>query len=183
MSLGRPRVVAVAIDGTHRFSKQPQPSIRLVAGMGVAGDAHAGATVQHRSRVAIDPTRPNLRQIHLIHAELLDALARDGFRVAPAELGENVTTAGLDLLSLPRGTRLRLGKSAVVTVTGLRNPCAQIEAFRPGLLAKVVHRSADGGTVRLAGVMATVDVDGVVTPGDTIVATFPAGPHLPLEPV
>lgn len=183
MSLGGPHVLVVAIDGAHRFSKQPQSSIRLIAGIGTAGDAHAGVTVQHRSRVAIDPTRPNLRQVHLIHGELLDELARDGFAIAPGDLGENITTSGIDLLSLSRGTRLCLGETAVVTVTGLRNPCAQIEAFRTGLLSQVVSRTAQGEVVRRAGVMATVDVGGLVRAGDAIVATPPAGSPLPLEPV
>ena len=171
------------MDGAHRFSKRPQPLIRLIEGMGVAGDPHAGVTVQHRSRVAVDPTKPNLRQLHLIHAELLDELAADGFAIAPADLGENVTTTGIDLLALPRGTRLRLGETAVVTVTGLRNPCAQIEAFRAGLLGRLVARTESGDVVRRAGVMAIVDAGGIVRPGDAIAVTRPAGPHLPLEPV
>ena len=177
------RVAAVAADARHRFSKQRRPSIRLIAGLGVAGDAHAGVTVQHRSRVAIDPTAPNLRQVHLLAAELLDDLAAQGFALAPADLGENVTTRGIDLLALPRGTLLRLGHAAVVEITGLRNPCAQIEAFRTDLLARVVRRSDDGGIVRRAGVMAIVHEGGPVRPGDAIVATLPPLPHATLDRV
>ncbi len=115
-------------------SRSGVPEIRLVEGQGVEGDAHAGETVRHRSRVAVDPTRPNLRQVHLIQRELFEELAAQGLSVAAGEMGENITTAGLDLLALPEGTRLRIGPQAEVVVTGLRNPCGQIEAFRPGLL-------------------------------------------------
>jgi MOSC domain-containing protein YiiM len=129
--------VAVSRDGEHRFSKGVVPAVRLVEGLGVAGHAHAGATVQHRSRVAVDPTRQNLRQVHLLGAELLAELAGLGLAVGPGELGENVTTPGVDLLALPRGTVLRLGATATVEVTGLDNPCARIDAFRPGALRVV----------------------------------------------
>ncbi len=177
------RVAAVAADERHRFSKQPQAAIRLVAGLGVAGDAHAGVTVRHRSRVAVDPSQPNLRQVHLLAGELLEELVSEGFAVAPADLGENVTTRGIDLLALPRGTRLRLGDAAVVEVTGLRNPCAQIEAFRTGLLARVVGRGEDGAIVRRAGVMAIVLTGGEVRPGDAIAVTLPPPPHVALDRV
>ncbi|MVN86069.1 MOSC domain-containing protein [Deinococcus sp. HMF7620] len=169
-------VLCVARDSTHRFSKVPSPAITLLAGLGVAGDAHAGRTVQHRSRVRADPTQPNLRQIHLIHAELLNDLALRGFAVRPADLGENVTTRGVDLLALPRGTRLRLGE-AVVEVTGLRNPCAQIEAFQPGLLKELVGRDEAGQPVFRAGVMGVVLVGGDVQPDDPIEVTLPPQPH------
>jgi MOSC domain-containing protein YiiM len=177
------RVVGLARDGAHRFSKVPAPELRLLEGLGVEGDAHAGVTVKHRSRVAADPTQPNLRQVHLIHAELFDDLAAQGFSVAPAELGENVTTRGIDLLGLPRGTLLRLGADAVVEVTGLRNPCSQIEAFRPGLLARVAFKDAAGELVRLTGVMGIVRAGGVLRVGDGIGVTVPAGPHARLERV
>lgn len=170
-------------DAAHRFSKVPVAAIRLVAGLGVEGDAHAGTTVQHRSRVARDPSRPNLRQVHLMHAELHAELARAGFDVAPGQLGENVTTSGIDLLGLPRGTRLRLGPEAVVEVTGLRNPCRQIEAFRPRLLQEVLGRAPDGSVVRRAGVMAVVVGSGTVHRDDPIAVEFPAGPHTALSPV
>lgn len=179
----RPEVVHVARDATHRFSKVAAPEIRLVAGLGVEGDAHAGVTVKHRSRVAADPTQPNLRQVHLIHAELFDDLAKQGFVVAPAALGENVTTRGIDLLGLPRGTLLRLGADAVVEVTGLRNPCGQIDAFRPGLLARVAFKDATGALVRLTGIMGIVRLGGVVRPGDRIAALRPPPPHEKLERV
>src|SRR5262249_35071957 len=135
-----PVIVAVCRDGQHCFSKPTTHEIMLLAGLGVQGDAHAGVTVQHRSRVAADPTQPNLRQVHLIHAELHDELREQGFTVEAGQLGENITTRGLDLLALPRGTVLRLGPRAVIEVTGLRNPCSQINDFRPGLLNAVLGR-------------------------------------------
>ncbi|WP_237216215.1 MOSC domain-containing protein [Falsiroseomonas oryziterrae] len=177
------RVLAVSAAASHRFSKAPQLSIRLREGLGVDGDAHAGVTVKHRSRVARDPTQPNLRQVHLIHAELFEELAAQGFRVAPGELGENVTTQGLDLLGLPRGARLHLGAAAVVEVTGLRNPCRQLDAFAPGLMAATLGRDAQGNLVRKSGVMAVVLVGGEVAAGDPIRVELPAGPHEPLQPV
>jgi MOSC domain-containing protein YiiM len=181
--MGSSVVLAVSRDSDHRFSKVPAASINLVAGLGVEGDAHAGRTVQHRSRVAVDPTQPNLRQIHLMHVELFDELRDQGFEVRPGQLGENITTAGIDLLGLPRGTRLTLGPQAVIEVTGLRNPCVQIDAFRPGLLRAVVQRAADGTIVRKAGIMAIVVKGGPVSPGDPVAAELPDGPHEPLDRV
>jgi MOSC domain-containing protein YiiM len=157
--------------------------IRLVAGLGVEGDAHLGETVKHRSRVARDPTQPNLRQVHLMHAELLDELAVAGFRVAPGDLGENVTTRDLDLLGLPTGTLLRLGDTALVEVTGLRNPCVQLDKFQKGLMAATLDRDPQGNLVRKAGVMAVVREGGEVRAGDAIAVTLPPGPHRPLVPV
>lgn len=176
-------VISVSAAMGHRFSKPVQGSIRLLAGLGVEGDAHCGETVKHRSRVAVDPTQPNLRQVHLIHAELFDELNAAGFDVAPGQMGENVLTRGLDLLGLPVGTTLRLGGDALVEITGLRNPCAQIEAFRPGLLAAVLGRDAEGRIVRKAGIMGIVLEGGVVAPGDAIEVTLPALPHRALERV
>lgn len=177
------RVLAVSAAPSHRFSKPPQLSIRLLAGLGVAGDAHAGQTVKHRSRVARDPTQPNLRQLHLIHAELFEELAAAGFRVGPGDLGENVTTRGLDLLDLPRGTRLHLGATAVAEVTGLRNPCHQLDKFQPGLMAAALGRDAQGQLVRKTGIMAVVLAGGEVAPGDPIRVELPAAPHERLLPV
>jgi MOSC domain-containing protein YiiM len=176
-------VLAVAKAASHAFSKQEASSIRLVAGLGVEGDAHQGATIKHRSRVAVDPSQPNLRQVHLIHAELFDELRTKGFDVAPAQLGENVTTRGIDLLALPRGTVLRLGPDAVLEVTGLRNPCAQIERFMPGLLAEVLGKDAQGRIIRKSGIMAIVLSDGVVRARDMISAELPPLPHCQLERV
>ncbi len=170
-------------DGEHRFSKAVVPSVELVAGLGVAGDAHAGVTVQHRSRVAADPTRPDLRQVHLLDAALLDELAGLGLPVGPGELGENVLTAGLDLPALPRGTLLRLGTDAAVEVTGLRDPCAQSDAFRRGVLRVVVGRGPDRAVVRRAGVMGVVRRGGRVRLGDVVEVHLPGEPHLPLAPV
>ena len=176
-------VVAVSRDAAHAFSKHPQPEIRLLAGLGVEGDAHLGVTVQHLSRVKRDPTQPNLRQVHLIHGELHDELAAAGFTVAPGQMGENVTTRGLDLLALPRDTVLRLGSHAVIRITGLRNPCTQINDFRPGLLRAVLDRDEQGHVVRKAGIMGVVVTGGPVRPGDPITVDLPAGPHLPLDRV
>jgi len=176
-------VVAVALSAVHGFSKEAQPAIRLLAGLGVATDAHMGERVKHRSRVRADPTQPNLRQVHLLHAELHEELRGRGFAVAPGEMGENVTTAGLDLLGLSAGTLLRLGGEALVEVTGLRNPCVQLDRFRPGLMAATLGRDADGGLVRKAGIMAVVRAGGTVRPGDPIGIEAPAGPHRPLQPV
>lgn len=175
-------VIAVACDAAHRFSKLTRQAITLVAGLGVAGDAHAGVTVQHLSRIAKNPHAPNLRQVHLIHAELFDELAAQGFAVGPGEMGENVTTRGIDLLGLAAGTVLRLG-GAAVEVTGLRNPCHQLDGLAPGLMAATLDRAADGSLIRKAGVMAVVLTGGEVCPGDAIqVVSGPAEPR-PLEPV
>jgi len=176
-------VVAVSRSSEHRFSKTTQPEIHLVAGLGVLGDAHQGTTVKHRSRVARDPSQPNLRQVHLIHAELHDELATQGFVVAAGELGENVTTRGIDLLGLPRGARLRLGATAVIEVTGLRNPCVQIDRFQPGLLGAVLSRDASGEIRRKSGVMSVVIAGGDVRPGDPIVVELPPQPYEPLPVV
>lgn len=176
-------VVAVHRDRDHRFSKRSVDRITLVEGLGVEGDAHAGATVQHRSRVRRDPTRPNLRQVHLIHAELLDRVTGLGYDVVPGALGENVTTRGIDLLDVPTGAVLHLGDRARIEVTGLRNPCVQIDRFRRGLLAEVLHTDEDGRVVRLAGVMGVVLVGGEVRSGDEVRVTLPSPPHRRLEPV
>ena len=170
-------VVAVSRSETHTFSKITQPSIRLLAGLGVDGDAHQGTTVKHRSRVARDPTQPNLRQVHLIHSELHDELATRGFVVSPGDMGENITTRGVDLLGLPIGTRLHIGPTAVVELTGLRNPCVQIDRFQAGLLAAVLDRDGAGEIVRKSGVMSVVTREGEVRPGDAIVVELPAEPH------
>jgi len=183
MADGSPAVVAVSASATHSFSKSVVPSIDLITGIGVAGDAHSGATVRHRSRVRRDPTQPNLRQVHLMHAELFDDLRVAGFDVAPGDLGENVTTCGVDLLGLPEGAVLTLGDDAVVEITGLRNPCYQIDDFRSGLLKQVVGVDTDGNVVRRTGVMAVVRVGGTVRTGDPITVAHPGGPHRPLEKV
>ena len=177
------KVTAVHSSRTHTMSKSGQLWIRLLEGLGVEGDAHMGTTVKHRSRVARDPTTPNLRQVHLIHAELLDELALKGFSVAPGAMGENVTTRGVDLLGLPTGTRLRLGATAVVEITGLRNPCMQLEGIQEGLMKAVLGRAPDGSLVRKAGIMSVVLAGGEVRPGDPIELELPAGVYRPLEPV
>jgi MOSC domain-containing protein YiiM len=176
-------VVAVSARQGHHFSKTLHLSIRLLTGLGVAGDAHMGETVKHRSRVRKDPTAPNLRQVHLIHAELFDELRTKGFCVQPGDLGENVTTSGIDLLALPAGTRLHLGETAVVEVTGLRNPCIQIDTFQKGLMAATLDKDAAGNLIRKAGVMSIVLSDGDVRPGDAVRVELPGMPHQALKPV
>ena len=176
-------VIAVARSAGHTFSKLSRDSVHLVAGLGVEDDAHQGATVRHRSRVRRDPSQPNLRQVHLIHSELLDELRNAGFNVAPGDLGENITTRGLDLLALPAGTKLRLGENALVEITGLRNPCVQLDHFQPGLRAAVLDRDARGQLVRKAGVMAVVLASGDVRGGDRIEIELPAPPHRTLDVV
>ena len=175
-------VAAVSCSSAHTFSKSNQLSIRLLAGLGVEGDAHAGVTVKHRSRVAKDPTQPNLRQVHLIHSELHDELRTRGFNVGAGEMGENITTRGLDLLALPTGTRLHLGVLAVLELTGLRNPCAQIDRFQKGLTAAVLDRDAAGRINRKAGVMSIVLASGDVHVGDNIRVEEPIVSTRALEP-
>lgn len=176
-------VVAVASSATHTLTKPTTPSIRLLAGLGVESDAHMGETVKHRSRVARDPTQPNLRQVHLIHAELFDELREAGFEIVPGQMGENVTTSGVNLLGLPTGTRLLLGKAAVVEVTGLRNPCAQLDRIRPGLMKATLDRDTEGNLIRKAGIMGVVIAGGEVRPGDAVQIDLPPLPHAPLVPV
>jgi MOSC domain-containing protein YiiM len=176
-----PTVTAVFRSPTHTMRKTLEPSIRLLAGLGVEGDAHAGVTVKHRSRVAADPTQPNLRQVHLIHSELHDQLHTRGFQVQAGEMGENITTCGLDLLALPVGAQLRIGSEAILEITGLRNPCLQLDGLEPGLLQAVLDRDADGNLVRKAGIMGVVMTGGVVQAGDEILVELPPKPHRALE--
>jgi len=174
-------VAAVSSNGTYSFTKPNRDSVTLLAGLGVEGDVHAGTTVKHRSRMARDPSRPNLRQVHLIHEELFDEVREAGFEVAAGQLGENVTTRGIDLLGLPTGTPLRLGDTAVVEVTGLRNSRAQLDGLRKGLLGQVVGPGENGPPSVRAGIMSVVVTGGVVRPGDPVEVELPAGPHPPLE--
>ena len=176
-------VTAVSRSATHTMAKPTQDGIRLLEGLGVEGDAHLGTTVKHRSRVARNPSTPNLRQVHLIHEELHDELRETGFTLAPGQMGENVTTRSVDLLALPTGTLLHLGATAVVEVTGLRNPCAQLDKIQPGLMAATLARDEHGGLIRKAGVMAIVRADGEVRAGDAIRVELPPPPHRSLEPV
>jgi len=176
-------VAAVSRSPTHTMTKPNADSIRLVAGLGVDGDAHQGATVKHRSRIERFGHMPNLRQVHLIHAELFDELRGTGFAVSPGQMGENVTTRGVDLLGLPTGARLHLGPDAVVEVTGLRNPCRQLDKLQPGLMAATLARDADDNLIRKAGIMAIVLAGGEVRDGDPIRVELPAAPHQKLEPV
>jgi MOSC domain-containing protein YiiM len=176
-------VIAVSRSAQNTFSKSNQDKIFLQAGLGVEGDAHFGETVKHRSRVAVDPSQPNLRQVHLIHAELHDELQAAGFAISPGQMGENVTTRGIDLLSLPTGTRLYLGDAAVVELTGLRNPCTQLDQLQSGLMSAVLGRDADGKIIRKAGVMGIVIESGEIRPGEFIRIELPLEPHQPLDRV
>lgn len=176
-------VVAVQLSPVHAFSKQPFERIHLLAGLGVEGDAHCGATVKHRSRVKRDPSQPNLRQVHLMALELLHSLQAQGFRVQPGSMGENITTSGLELLALPRDTRIKIGSSAELQITGLRNPCAQLDTYQPGLMQAVLEHDSTGALIRKAGVMAIVLHSGWVQAGDKLQLTLPPEPWLPLEPV
>ncbi|MEM7346687.1 MAG: MOSC domain-containing protein [Chloroflexota bacterium] len=177
------KVTAVSSSASHSFSKSNAASIQLLAGLGVEGDAHAGKTVKHRSRVARDPTQPNLRQIHLVHAELHDELREAGFDILAGDMGENVTTRGVDLLGLPTGSRLQLGDEAIIEVTGLRNPCHQLDSFQAGLMAATLDKDEDGNLIRKAGVMGVILTGGEVKPGDAIQVTLPEQPHEGLKPV
>ncbi len=177
------RIVAVCAAHDHHFSKLPSPNIRLLPGLGVEGDAHMGVKVRHRSRMHKNPDAPNLRQVHLIHAELFDELRAKGFDVKPGDLGENITTAGIDLLGLSAGAKLYLGEEAVVEITGLRNPCYQIDSFRKGLLAATLDKDADGKLLRKTGIMSIVLVGGDVRPGGIIRIEPSQGPHWPLQVV
>jgi MOSC domain-containing protein YiiM len=177
------RVEAVHSDTTHGVYKATRPSITLLAGIGVEGDVHAGATVRHRSRVERGPEKPNLRQVHLIHCELHDELREAGFAVNAGDMGENVTTSGLDLLGLPTDTLLHLGSAAVVRVTGVRNPCKQLNEIQDGLMSAVLDRDAEGNLVRKSGIMTVVVAGGEVRAGDTITVELPPTPHEPLKPV
>jgi len=177
------RVAAVSRSASHTLNKGNQETITLVAGLGVEDDAHAGVTVKHRSRVARDPSQPNLRQVHLIHTELHQTLRESGFDIAAGQMGENVTTEGVDLLGLPTGTRLKLGDAAIVEVTGLRNPCAQLDKIQPGLMKATLDHDEQGNLIRKAGIMGVVIAGGQIKIGDPIAVELPAAPHRPLEPV
>ncbi|RWZ51491.1 MOSC domain-containing protein [Labedella phragmitis] len=183
MSPAAPAVVSVSLDRGHHFSKPTVPEIVLLEGLGVEGDAHAGTTVQHLSRKRWHKDEPNLRQVHLIHSELFAELADEGFSVGPGQLGENVTTTGVELLDLPRGTVLRLGGDASVEITGLRNPCVQIDRFQDGLMKSCIRVDDDGTVERRTGVMAVVRSSGVIRPGDGITVVLPPEPHEPLSTV
>ncbi|GAB2566994.1 MOSC domain-containing protein [Spirosoma areae] len=183
MNVNKAVVVAVSKSAAHTMSKPTKDSINLLEGLGVEGDAHCGKTVKHRSRVAQDPTQPNLRQVHLVHAELFDELAEKGFRISSGQIGENITTRGIELLSLPKNTILRIGETARVNVTGLRNPCSQLDGIQPGLLKAVLDKDEHGNLVRKAGIMGIVLAGGVIKPGDLIEIMLPEEPVEKLERV
>ena len=176
-------VSAVSLSATHSLSKSNAACIRLLVGLGVEGDAHSGNTIKHRSRLARFADAPNLRQVHLIHAELHDELKKKGFLVSAGQMGENITTRGINLLQLPTGARLHLGPAAVVEVTGLRNPCAQLDRIQPGLMQATLDRDQHGNLIRKAGIMGIVIAGGAIRPGDAIRVELPAEPHQALAPV
>ena len=176
-----PVVVAVSCNAQHTFSKPNQSVIKLIEGVGVEGDAHAGKTVKHRYLVGLDSTKPNLRQVHLMQAELFDELNAKGFSVGPGQLGENITTRGVDLLALPRGTKLTIGAETVIELTALRNPCFQIDHFQKGMLKAVLDKGEDGRVIRKAGVMGIVLTGGEIRPKSSIMIELPSEPHQSLE--
>jgi MOSC domain-containing protein YiiM len=176
-------VLAVHSSPTHTMQKNTQSRIVLLEGLGVEGDAHLGVTVKHRSRVAQDPTQPNLRQVHLIHTELLEEVKEKGFHVIPGQMGENITTSGIDLLSLPKDTILSIGATAQIRVTGLRNPCAQLDGIQPGLMKAVLDKDENGNLIRKAGIMGVVVSGGEICPGDKIAVSLPPEPHEKLDRV
>lgn len=175
------KVIAVSKSATHTMRKENHKAIRLLKALGVEGDAHLGVTVKHRSRVAQDPTQPNLRQVHLIHSELHEELKSKGFDIDYGQMGENITTQGVDVLQLPRGTRLHIGETAIIEVTGLRNPCHQLDGIQKGLLKAVLDHDLQGNLVRKAGVMSIVIEEGWVNVGDEIIVEMPNQPYFPLE--
>jgi len=176
-----PTVIAVSRSASHTFSKPNREMIQLIAGLGVEGDAHSGKTIKHRFLVKKDATRPNIRQIHLIHAELFDEMSDKGYSIKPGELGENITTRGIDLLSLPTGAILNIGSDVAIEVTALRNPCKQIDDFQKGLLKEVLYKDEKGNLVRKTGVMGVILQGGEVRPGDNITVELPPEPHHKLE--
>jgi MOSC domain-containing protein YiiM len=178
-----PHVEALHLSPLHGFSKERRARLTLLRGEGITGDAHCGATVQHRSRVAANPAQPNLRQVHLLHGEMIDEMNREGFGFGPGDVGENITTRGIDVLALPRHALLHIGPDVILCVTGLRNPCTQIDAFRPGLTQAFLGRAPDGALIRKAGIMAIVLEGGDIAMGDAIRVHAPALPHRPLERV
>ena len=177
------RVIALSISPQHTMHKFARPSVMLIEGIGVEGDAHAGEKVKHRSRVAKNPDQPNLRQVHLVAQELIEQLQKDGFPVVAGIMGENITTQGIDLLALPENTTLVFGSAATIKITGLRNPCAQLDGIKPGLMKAVLDTDEEGNLIRKAGVMATVIAGGVINVGDPISIVFPPEPHQRLKPV
>ncbi len=183
LPMSKGTVVAVSLCEKYNFSKLNQPGIKLVKGLGVEGDIHNGTTVKHRSRIKKDPTQPNLRQVHLIHQELFDELSTDGFNVTPGQIGENITTRGVDLLNLPKGTILHIGNEAKVEITGLRNPCNQLNNFQKGLTQACISKDENGKLVLKAGIMGIVLSDGIVKPDDNITVELPSEPHIKLERV
>ena len=178
-----PQVISLHSSEKHSFSKQSKSEVVLVEGVGVEGDSHAGVTVKHRSRVRFDPTQPNLRQVHLLQAETLDELATRGFEIQPGDIGENITTQGIDLLAMPRDTLLWVGDSACVRLTGLRNPCVQLDRFKSGLMATLLDRGEDGELIRKAGVMSVVVSGGIVRVGDEISVEYPDEPVFAMDKV
>jgi hypothetical protein len=167
-------VHSVSASPRHGFSKLVRESITLIKGHGVDGDAHAGAFVKHRYLARWRPRMANERQVHLINQALFEELFSEGFNVQPGNLGENVTTRGIDLLRLPLGTMLALGPTAAVELRGLRTPCVLVDRFRKGLL-KALVRKGEQPRFR-AGVMGVVREGGILFPGNPVKVTISPAP-------
>lgn len=174
-------VLSVSLNPVHGFHKQIVEKINLDTGKGVVGDAHYGKKVKHRSRVRQNPDQPNLRQVHLIHAELFEELKEKGFNIKPGDMGENLTTRGISLLDLPKGTILEIGETVRLEVTGLRNPCNQLNDFRAGLMHALLDKGENGTLIRKAGIMSIVLTGGQIIPGDKISVVYPAKPYIHLD--
>lgn len=181
--MNRAMVESVHRSESHDFTKATVEEVVLVAGVGIEGDAHAGATVQHVSRKKKDADRPNLRQVHLVSAELHEELVADGFDLDHGGFGENLVTRGIALGDLPVGTTLALGDDAIIVLTGLRDPCAQIDRHREGLRAAVAFDPGEGPKLFRDGAMAMVVRGGVVRTGDPIGVALPPEPHHPMRKV
>jgi MOSC domain len=166
-------VVAVAADRGHRFSKPTRDRIVLLEGHGVEGDAHAGPFVRHRYLARRRPRVPNLRQVHLIPSELFRSLSEAGFEVAAGDLGENITTTGLDLERMPLGTLIEFGLMAMIELTGLRTPCVLIDRFQAGLKRQVLSSDETGPPFK-CGVLGVVRSGGPVAAGDAARARLPS---------
>jgi MOSC domain-containing protein YiiM len=169
-------VKSVSKSLSHTFSKNVVGQIKLIEGLGVEDDVHLGKTVKHQYLAKKYPTSANLRQVHLIHYELIEELNENGFSVSDGDLGENITTIGIDLLNLPTDTILKIGNEAVVKITGLRNPCVQLDMFQKGLLKAVIEKDENGNVIRKCGIMGIVIKSGIVRIDDAIEIIFPQKP-------
>lgn len=181
--MNKASVVSLSTSPTHSMSKKKVTQVELIKGIGISGDAHAGKKVKHRSRVRQNPDQPNLRQVHLIHSELFEELSTKGFMIKAGEMGENITTKGIDLLALSKGCILSIGSDVKVEITGLRNPCDQLNGLQEGLLNAVLDKDGNGKLIRKAGIMGVVLTSGIVKNGDKIIEFYQPEKHQALERV